>query len=213
MKRRTSLLGFMIVLTVLFAAAPALAAPTNGQKVEAFCASSSILYASTNPLLDTLTKRCLDAGLSVNPYPAPPIPIRYYNPGHESTPSLKGIETIQIKDASAYYIITELRIGEDTFTGVSCNMYAAEMNVHTHDMNIQYDATWYIGALGDLSNGFAGNIEARLFNYWSGTPSTYDRMTLHLVMQGFGSFEGKILMLSFDSNMDTGGWIGYCLKG
>ncbi len=184
-----------------FASTSVMAVPINGQKVEASEHSSSIKYADLTALLAP----------NSNPYPAPPVAERYYNPGHDlnPVPIPTDFETMQVRLGSAYYIITELNIGEETYQGVSCNVFNGQLNFKTHNMNIQYDATWYIGALGDLSSGFKGNVEAKLFNYVGGS---YDRLTVHLTMQGFGDFEGQTLILSFDSDVNTDGyWRGYCV--
>jgi hypothetical protein len=215
MKKKMVLIPILVLL-MLIIIVPVMAQPTNGQKVPASEVSATIPYVSSNPATSTLTKLCLAAGLSSNPYPAPPIRERSYNPGHVPNPSPAptDFETMQVKDASSYYLITDLNIGGTHYTGVSCNVYTGEYNLHQQTMSMEYDAIWYVGALGDLRSGFAGNIEAKIFDYLIG--GMYSRITVHLVMHGFGDFEGQTLMLSFDSATDPGGingaWNGYCLK-
>ena len=60
-----------------------------------------------------------------------------------------------------------------------------------------------------LDNGFAGNIQLKIYNYYSGIDVHYD---IHCVLQGFGDFEGQTLMLSYEGAMPLV-WTGYCLKG
>jgi len=198
MKGKLFLISVLVMLMFVAMVTPVLAAP-KGQKVPASEESTSITYAGLTALTG-----------EPNPYPAPPVTERYYNPGHvlNPVPTPTDFTTMQAH-SSSYYIITDLTIGDDHFTGVSCNVQNAELNFKTHNMNIQYDAIWYIDELGDLSCGFAGNIEAKIFNYVGGV---YDRITVHLVMKGFGDFDGQTLMLSFDSDVDVGPWHGYCLK-
>jgi len=58
-------------------------------------------------------------------------------------------------------------------------------------------------------DGFAGNIQLKIRNYYSGVDVHYD---IHCVLQGFGDFEGQTLMLSYEGPMPLT-WTGYCLKG
>ena len=192
MKKKMILIPILVLL-MLFAVAPAMATPTNGQKVTASIASVRASYFGA-------------------PYPAPITSERYYEPGHILNPTTPpaGYETFQ-SHASSYQSITMLRIGDnDPVTGFSCNEQQAEYNAKTHSIQIQYIAIWFIGSKGDLSSGFAGNIETKAFNYVS---PTYDRITIHCVMKGFGSYEGQTIMLSYDGANSAEPWTGYCLKG
>jgi len=112
--------------------------------------------STSNPNASEESTSITYAGLTAltgepNPYPAPPVTERYYNPGHvlNPVPTPTDFTTMQAH-SSSYYIITDLTIGDDHFTGVSCNVQNAELNFKTHNMNIQYDAIWYIDELGDL---------------------------------------------------------------
>lgn len=198
--KKAILASFMIFL-ILATFSTVFATPITEHRVVASEKSKNINYAGLTALLAP----------NSNPYPAPLVIERYYNPGHDlnPVPIPTDFETMQVRHGSAYYIITELNIGAETYQGVSCNVFNGQLNFNTHNMNIQYDATWYIGALGDLSSGFKGNVEAKLFNYVGGS---YDRLTVHLTMQGFGDFEGQTLILSMDSAVETDGyWRGYCV--
>ncbi len=193
------------LLMAMFAAAPAIAEPLN-QKVSVEVVSTSIKYPALTALLAP----------TPNPYPAPPVRERYFSPGHililGDAPATFEYNTMHVRQASAYYTLV-LGIGEESYTGISCNVYCAEYNSKTMRNHVRYDAIWYVGALGDISNGFSGNMEASIFDFVPKT-GAYSRLTVHGVMQGFGSFEEQTIMISFDSNEDTDGiWRGYCLKG
>lgn len=73
------------------------------------------------------------------------------------------------------------------------------------------DAIWYISSNG-APDGFAGNIEAKAFDF---NPATrrYSRVEEHCLLQGFGSFAGQTLMLSYDGPPPgpADSWTGFAL--
>jgi len=140
------------------------------------------------------------------PYPAPSVEEKWTTEG--------GI--YQYRDRASYAIVTLTIDGAD-YPGVACNVYDAVYNSKTKVAMHRYDSKWYIGDPGDLENGFAGNIEVKLINY-DRTTRTYDLETVHLVLQGFGTFEKQTLSLNFEGPMPSDPsildiWEGYCLKG
>lgn len=189
------------LLMVISATGSVIADSSNGQKVVVEVTSTKISYSALAP--------------TPNPYPAPPIRERYFTSGHILVSDGQQVpaeyNTMQVRQASAYYTVV-LDIGGKSYTGVSCNIYDAEYNSKTMRNNVHYDVIWFIGALGDVSNGFSGNIEATLFDF---NPNTgyYSLLTLHGVLQGFGDFEEQTIMIS-DSVIRTDPvWNGYCIKG
>lgn len=114
----------------------------------------------------------LNGLINPNPYPTPMVSERYFEPGHilitgTPNPWPTDFETMQAH-TSAYLIIDDLTIGTNHYTGVSCNTMDGTYNHKTQTMVMHYDATWYIGALGDLSSGFTGNLYAKIYDYIPG---------------------------------------------
>jgi hypothetical protein len=208
MKIKTTFI-FIMLLSMLITITPTIAAPTDGQKVEASIISHSTSYSALTQLTG-----------SPNPYPAPITTERYFEPGHvlitgTPNPWPTDYQTMQAY-SSAYILIDDLAIGSEHFTGVSCNTMHGNYNHKTQTMLLHYDATWYIGALGDLSSGFAGNVDVKIFDYIPGG-SYYSEQAVHCLLIGFGDFAGQTLSLFYDgpppSTTYTPIWTGYCLKG
>jgi hypothetical protein len=90
-------------------------------------------------------------------------------------------------------------------------------NPTTKVLNARYDITWYVytGSTPQVTtNGFAGNFETKLIGV-SFPPFVYPPgsvETIHCVLQGFGSFEGQTLTLSYDGPPHGGALIGFLLE-
>lgn len=98
-----------------------------------------------------------------------------------------------------------LNIGGTVHISVDTSVFDEMLNYKTRMLNRRY-TTLDSG----LDNGFAGNIEIKIYN-WK-TPDMY--YTAHCVLQGFGNFEGQTLMLSYEGPLVVPMvWTGYCLKG
>lgn len=182
---------------------PVMAAPA--QRVDASCASTSVPYYRTysgDPSVEvnSLTKMCADYGLSSNPYPVPPTATAWYTPNDN---------TFHRHDGSGYLKITDLMIGNEHHTGISCNTLDGFRNIAQGIMLLHYNAIWYIndGVLSELSSGFKGNIEFRLTGYQTQDPDWY---SVHCVLQGFGDYEGYTLKLSLDAQSNAA-WTGTCV--
>jgi hypothetical protein len=85
------------------------------------------------------------------------------------------------------------------------------LNTKTDIAVMRMDAVWYIPSIGS-PNGFSGNVETKLYDFVDGAPPTFSSQSVHCVLQGFGTFAGQTLMLSYEGP-PTGAWTGYCLKG
>lgn len=139
-------------------------------------------------------------------------------PGAIPVSGVKTIEpsgVIQWRDYKITFFST-LTIDGNPYNVMSVNTYDASYNPTTAVRIVNYDAIWYISETGKVvsDNGFAGNIEFKFYNYNPNvSPSTSDWASAHCVLQGFGSFAGQTLKLTFDGpNPTTQAWTGYCLK-
>ncbi len=89
-----------------------------------------------------------------------------------------------------------LTIDEVDYNVYSVNTFDATYNPSKQDIVMHYDAIWYVGDGSTTSdNGFKGNIEMRLLGYNLVSSVTSD---IHANFQGFGSFEGQTLVLSYE---------------
>ena len=192
----------VLALLVVFAA-PVMAEPTNGQKVAASMSQKGVTYKKLN-------ETCIAAGLPPNTYPLLTVSNGFLVPGN---PNLE-----QIRDASNYWNVTDLTIGTKHFKGYARYVYNGLSGRNFFGMVIHhFGATYYIGALGDLSNGFEGWVQFKVYGWFAGT-QTIELATWHAVLHGFGSFSGQTLELSYDATSwaqftGTGPWTGYCNKG
>jgi hypothetical protein len=98
-----------------------------------------------------------------------------------------------------------LNIGGTPLPSELVTLVFDEMINFKTDMFVRHYTTLDSG----LDNGFAGNIQLKIYNYYSGIDVHYD---IHCVLQGFGVFEGQTLMLSYEGSLPLT-WTGYCLKG
>ena len=181
MKRKIILISALALL-LLFTVAPVMAEPTKGLKVPAY--RSALHYIS----YDTLTALVAP---DPNPYPAPTVNNLWVTNG--------GI--VHNRDRSQYFTITVV-IDNVPYDGVSCNVQRVNGNPDDGVCVTLYDTIWYIGDVGNINSGFAGNIEQKLYG-WTG--SSQSSLIVHTVMHGFGDFEGQTLYFE--------NWVGYCLKG
>ncbi len=110
-----------------------------------------------------------------------------------------------------------------TVDGTTYPLYAVTTddgayNPTTGVMNTRYDVVWYwyTGSTPQVSpNGFAGNFESKLTNVISYPPPVYGPggggETIRCVLQGFGTFEGQTLMLTYDGPVHGGDLTGFLL--
>jgi hypothetical protein len=102
-------------------------------------------------------------------------------------------------------------IGSTTYTVYVNAVIDATFNTETGEFNSRIDDVWYIGSQGS-PNGFAGRTEAKWFGVTTLPPTTSANwLTEHMVLQGFGSFEGQTIMMSHDGPAPFGTLTGYCL--
>jgi hypothetical protein len=89
-----------------------------------------------------------------------------------------------------------LTIGGTSYPIYSSDVWDASYNPNTRVLVRHDTAVWYISSNGS-PDGFAGNIQARAFDF---NPVTrrYVRVEEHCLLLGFGSFAGQTLMLSYD---------------
>jgi len=89
-----------------------------------------------------------------------------------------------------------LSIGGTSYPIYSSDIWDGTFNPNTRVLVRHDDAIWYISAKGS-PDGFAGNIEAKAFDF---NPVTrrYIRVEEHCLLQGFGRFAGQTLMLSYE---------------
>jgi hypothetical protein len=101
-----------------------------------------------------------------------------------------------------------LSIGQQGFTGVTTSLQDVSNDLSTGIVIAHIYATHLVdGKIG----GFEGIVEMKLYNFNPFT-FTWDWESWHSVAQGFGDFEGKTLMLSYEGE-PNGPRTGYCLKG
>jgi len=205
-KARVVGLFVIIIALVLSSFLSVTAKPIDGQKVDAKMTLTYIAYTSTNPNTVTLTKLCTQAGLSGNPYPAPTVPETFTVPGNDMIS--------QIRQQSMYYT-TALQIGDQSLTGFACFVYHGERNKDTGLTIHHFDGVYYIGSIGQMSNGFAGNMQMKIYGYYL-TTNPIDYGTTHCLLQGFGTFQGQTLNLSNEFTVFGNVFkdmTGYCNKG
>jgi hypothetical protein len=104
-----------------------------------------------------------------------------------------------------------LSIGGTSYPIYSSDVWDGTFNPNTGVLVRHDDAVWYISAK-DSPNGFAGNIHAKAFDF---NPATrrYSRVEEQCLLQGFGSFAGQTLMLSYDGPPPgpSDSWTGFAL--
>ncbi len=112
--------------------------------------------------------------------------------------------------------IGQARGGQETYLlilNIGGNPITPELVTLVFDEMINFKTDMFVRRYTTLDsgsdNGFAGNIQFKMYNYYAGVDVHYD---IHCVLQGFGDFEGQTLMLSYEGSMPLV-WTGYCLKG
>jgi len=197
----------MFTLFMMFTAiTPAMAKPDEEHRIEASLTQTSKSYAA-------LTNSCLAAGLKSNPYPGPPVGESFKVPGN---PDIE-----QVRGGSLYFVLKHLIIGEEDYTsGVACNFYNGLQARQQNGMVIHhFDMTLYVGALGNMDNGFKGWVQMKVYG-WNSTARTIEYATWHGTLVGFGDFKGQTLLLSYKASSFadfiasgvTKPWTGYCNK-
>ena len=157
--------------------------------------------AATPISYDDLTALCLAAGLSENPYPAPPV-------STVTGPDENGI--VHIANASAYYTFNQT-IGSKVYEGISCNVIDYTYNVVTLELDGLSRATWYFGELGSMRSGFRGVVVEYIYG-WDEATQTFDYYVIDFNMyHGFGRFSGQSLWMHGDSRVNPLSSTGYCL--
>ena len=117
-----------------------------------------------------------------------------------------------------YRYTARLTVGSTIYPLYSVTTYDGVFNPNTGVVNLRYDVVWYwyTGPAPAVSaNGFAGNFESKLTNVITYPPPVYGPggggETIHCVLQGFGTFEGQTLMLSYDGPVHGGDLAGFLL--
>jgi hypothetical protein len=104
-----------------------------------------------------------------------------------------------------------LSIGGTSYSIYSSDVWDGTFNPNTGVLVRHDDAVWYISSNGS-PDGFAGNIEAKAIDF---NPVTrrYSTVDEHCLLQGFGSFAGQTLMLSYNGPPPgpSDSWIGFAL--
>ena len=107
----------------------------------------------------------------------------------------------QFRDWGFFRTAAILTIDGTNYNVYSVNTFDATYNPSTKVIVMHYDAIWYVGDGHSASdNGFKGNIEMRLLGYNLVTSVTSD---IHATFQGFGSFEGQTMVLSYEGPSAT----------
>ncbi len=124
---------------------------------------------------------------------------------------------VQFRDVQ-YIYTAHLTVGSTTYRLYAVTTDDGSYNPTTDVMNTRYDIIWYVytGSIPAASdNGFAGNFESKLTNVISYPPPVYGvgggGETIHCLLQGFGSFSGQTLMLTFDGSVHGGDLTGFLL--
>jgi hypothetical protein len=117
---------------------------------------------------------------------------------------------IQYRDMSTVRSGSVLTIGDTNYPVYSRDTWDAAFNPNTKVLVRHDDAIWYISADGS-PDGFAGNIEAKAFDF-NPVIRRYSRVEDHCLLQGFGTFAGQTLMMSYDGPGGPGhSWTGFSL--
>jgi hypothetical protein len=208
MKKKALISILILIVSIVFSSfTMALAAPNGEQRIEASLSLGSIASGNVQAIYNALTAQCLAAGLSGNPYPAPPISDNFVVPGNP--------EITQLRESSRYSKITDLAIGDQHYaSGIVCYLYNGVRNYDNGLAIHHFIATCYVGALGQMSSGFEGNVQMKVYGWYSG--STIEHATIHCTLQGFGVFSGQKLTLAFETTnllmLLSGPWTGFCNK-
>jgi hypothetical protein len=117
-----------------------------------------------------------------------------------------------------YRYTARLTVDTTIYALYSVTSYDGVFNPNAGVVNLRYDVVWYwyTGPAPTVSaNGFAGNFESKLTNVITYPPPVYGLggggEIIHCVLQGFGTFEGQTLMLSYDGLVHGGDLTGFLL--
>lgn len=205
MKKTLAILALTLTLIVALGFMPAMAAPKDEKKVDV----SILSYLSSWTYLNNQ----FPAGQ--NPYyPVYFDSIRYFEPGHVKLVGAgvppADFETMQVWNTG--YLLSTITIDGTAYPLVSCNAQHLEYNHHTKSMIAQCEAVWFIGSMGDVSNGFEGKVFIKYFN-WNILTRTYDLRIVNADLQGFGIYEGQKLHVTYEGGMPPAPqeWTGYIL--
>ncbi len=104
-----------------------------------------------------------------------------------------------------------LTIGGTSYPIYGIGIWHASFNPNTKVIDRHDDTIWYISANGS-PDGFAGNIEAKGFNFNPAT-RTFGSVAEHCLLHGFGNFAGQTLMLSYEGPPPgpSDSWTGFDL--
>jgi hypothetical protein len=197
MEKKSYFCVFLLVCGMLFSSFALVTADiARGQKADATMSLTYISYAS-------LTAKCLAAGLSSNPYPAPTVPETFTVPGNP--------DISQIRDQSQYYTLS-LTIDGQQYSGVVSFVYNGMSDKDTGLTIHHFDGVYYVGATGDLSSGFSGMLQMKLYGR---VGTTIDHGTVHCLLQGFGDYSQQELDLANEVTLYANifkGMNGYCNK-
>jgi hypothetical protein len=104
-----------------------------------------------------------------------------------------------------------LTIGDISYPIYGIGIWHASFNPNTGVLVRHDDTVWYISSNGS-PDGFAGKIQAKAFDF---NPVTrrYSRVEEQCLLQGFGSFAGQTLMLSYEGPTPgpSDSWTGFDL--
>ena len=206
MKRTLAVVALMLLSLTLISAMPAMATPTDDKKLDVSILSIPTTWAYLNSQFPA----------GQNPYyPAYFDAIRYFEPGHvmlvgPTVAPPADFETLQAWN-TGYYTCT-ITIEGVPNPAVSCNTLHVEYNHKTKSMVCQSEAVWFIGTMGDISNGFEGKVFVKYFN-WNIITRTYDLRIVNADLQGFGIYEGQKLHVTYEGGMPPAPqeWTGYIL--
>ena len=102
-------------------------------------------------------------------------------------------------------------IGSTTYPVYVNAIFDATFNPKTGIFNTRIDNVWYIGSPGS-ADGFAGNTEAKYFGVTTLPPAmSANWLTEHMLLQGFGNFEGQTIIASYIGPPPFVTLTGYCL--
>jgi hypothetical protein len=179
---RKKILIPLLVMLMLFAVSPALAAPTAGQKVPVVQISGD----ATTGILDDIS------------YP------------YTGTQRLAPDNDVSHRyDYGIVYKTTLIIDGGTPLEGLSFNNYDRMINFAEYPVPgmilYHYDVVWVYG-----DGGFKGNINMLVTEYNAGPPPTYN-VKFNFELKGFGSFEGSTIQFKYDGP-NAQPWTGYLLK-
>ena len=113
---------------------------------------------------------------------------------------------VQMRDFG-FSIPNLLTIGSAKYNTLSVSTFNGQVNPQTGIEILHFTGAWTVVG---TSNGFAGQIEIKEFNYDENTHSG-SPVTVHCVAQGFGIFAGQTLKLDLSGPSSFNDWTGVCI--